>query len=575
MAKCDLPYTKVGHAGGSTRGYAYIGVYEELFHLGVFEQLEYVYGTSAGAIVSLIIATGWPFDKIESLYKKIDAKKWTCALGSDDQSIEFELISPDSPSIWTQLINLFQNLGMHNGHAYTKFFRAIVKERTKCPNCHPTDNQAKTPCKVTKTIHGKTECYFKDGLKDCTFAEWNLYKNQFPEQGLKDLGMDLGEMNKQTGGRNTEFSSRSSAKDILNTPISIAVRGSMAMHNFFQPVVINGRIYCDGGVLKNFPISRLIEEEHSHITIKDKNGKTKKCFGDPNVLGIYLSSEAEIRLIETESGVYTEHDMDDIDKDGKIDSAWDLFSATFAASFSSQRQQHIDRPFYVANTIHVDTLGIDMLEMDLSTKQQEALRLSGKYAVARWLAMHHEVLAIKHYGEKLIANIKAQHFPPSVEKFMQSLTLSFDELEDGALEAVKGWSMIGEIMNCIRNPKMNQHIEYPEPPAPFRKELPFANKTYTPKLNQLQKNQRQLIIEFVQSLDRTGIYKPDKTFVDPVVLTLNGELYNRPTLQLQFVNWLQQKGVSYENLHPLLHNFSDFLQSIYTQSPSITSRALG
>lgn len=553
--KCPLPFTKIALAGGSTRGYGYVGIVEELERIGLLKQIDFVYGTSVGAIVSLIIATGWPFDKIKEMYEKIDAKKWTYSLTEDDDSIDFEIVPENYPSVLSKAWNLFTQLGLHNGNAYIKFFRAILKERTVCPSCKGGDDQI--TCRVKEVdATGTLVCLFKDGLKDCTFSQWEKFKIAYPEEGTRYLGVDVCLANTDCPD-NLEFSHKSEDEFCRHTSIADAVRASMAMQGFFTPKVIQGHTFNDGGLLKNFPITRLILD--------------KKSF-DPTVMGVYLADEKEIRLIEKKSNIYP-HDIADTREKGKISSLANLFSATMTTAASPQRQQHIDSP-YVVSTIHLDTLGIGMLNMELTKEEREALRLSGQYAVVRWLAMHHEALAIQHYGDKLIANIKANHYTPSLMKFLEAIELRID-IEGLDDDFISGWKPLGGLLKIIHGEHHHQ-LDNPKPPPLFATELPFAHKTYTPKLNAATPSVQDIFIKFVASLDNTfGCFQNNidfKNFNDPVQFMLNQKIYERGYIQNRFLQSLPANL----NLTPvekdnLFKQLNDFLVGIYTDNRTVNT----
>ena len=68
-------------------------------------------------------------------------------------------------------------------------------------------------------------------------------------------------------------------------PIYKAIRASTALPFIFEPYVIGDDVYCDGGLLDNFPIDSIIIDE------EDEEKDKKEYKNNINVLGIYLINQ--------------------------------------------------------------------------------------------------------------------------------------------------------------------------------------------------------------------------------------------------------------------------------------------
>ena len=61
--------------GGGVKGIAYVGALKELEKASIYDGIEKVSGTSAGALVAGMIAVGYSADKIEELMHGLNLKK--------------------------------------------------------------------------------------------------------------------------------------------------------------------------------------------------------------------------------------------------------------------------------------------------------------------------------------------------------------------------------------------------------------------------------------------------------------------------------------------------------------------
>jgi hypothetical protein len=74
-----------------------------------------------------------------------------------------------------------------------------------------------------------------------------------------------------------------------DVPIYKAIRASTALPFIFEPYVIGDDVYCDGGLLDNFPIDSIVDiEEDENKTDKIDNGEDNN---NVSILGIYLINQ--------------------------------------------------------------------------------------------------------------------------------------------------------------------------------------------------------------------------------------------------------------------------------------------
>lgn len=191
-----LPFKNLVFSGGGVWGLAYSGVASVLTEQGIYGQIERVAGVSVGAIFATLISVGYDAKDIESIVHSTDFAK-------------FE----DQPS----LIRVATSYGYFKGEFFLSWMRDLV---------------ARSPV-------GK-------GRADLTFA-------QLKADGGRDLYAFATDLNTQTF---IEFSVRATP----DVKIVEAVRASMSLPFVFPGWKFPGgvptsHIYCDGGMMNNFPIT--------------------------------------------------------------------------------------------------------------------------------------------------------------------------------------------------------------------------------------------------------------------------------------------------------------------------------
>lgn len=190
--------------GGGARGFIHLGVALALKRMGLLDDIEMVAGSSAGAIAALLLATGWPIEKIIQELNKLDL-----------QAAVYQSYSLSLP------YKIFQHFGWQSGDGLIEWFKKIIKEVT--------------------------------GNEDATFLDWHQKKDELDrthsDTKMKNLYFEACNLNT---GFNEEFSHTSKHKD--DVPIWQALRASMSYTGFFTPVKIKGCLYGDGGLQSDCPI---------------------------------------------------------------------------------------------------------------------------------------------------------------------------------------------------------------------------------------------------------------------------------------------------------------------------------
>lgn len=196
-----MPFHHLALKGGGARGYIYIGAFQELFKLGLLEEITAISGSSVGAISALFASSGFT---IEKLKEKI-------------LSIDFEKLIFDQYII-SEPINWVEYFGLHQGKALYELFQSLVKTAT--------------------------------GDENSSFKQWHEYSLLHPDHHLKNIYVEACNISLM-GGYNQVFSYDS---PLCDTPVALAIAASMAFPQYFSPKLINGDYYSDGGMQANCPV---------------------------------------------------------------------------------------------------------------------------------------------------------------------------------------------------------------------------------------------------------------------------------------------------------------------------------
>ena len=186
--------------GGGVKGIAYVGALEVLEKEGILQNIERVAGTSAGAMVAVLVGLGYTASELKDILWKINFKNFM----------------DSSWGIVRDTKRLLTDYGWYKGDFFRNLMGGYVKEKT-----------------------GNSEATFKD-LEQ-------LRKKGKPFRELTLVGCDL----------TTGYAKVFSAATTPDAKIADAARISMSIPLFFAAVKgINGNdhIYVDGGLLDNYSV---------------------------------------------------------------------------------------------------------------------------------------------------------------------------------------------------------------------------------------------------------------------------------------------------------------------------------
>lgn len=184
------PFRQLVLQGGGVLGSAYAGSLEVLDEHGIYQQIDQVAGTSAGAILAMLVALRFSPQDIELIVGNLDFR-------------QFE----DGGSI-TRLVKRF---GFFKGDFALQLFR----------------------CLITKKL----------GLPPDQIVTFQMLK----DRGARDLHIFSTDIS-------TKQSKEFSAALTPDFEVALAVRMSMSIPFFFAAVKDDMQIFVDGGVLRNYAI---------------------------------------------------------------------------------------------------------------------------------------------------------------------------------------------------------------------------------------------------------------------------------------------------------------------------------
>lgn len=190
--------------GGGAKGVAYGGCLLALEEFDILEKITHLAGTSAGAIVSALLAIGYNAREISDIMFHLD----------------FRRFKDDDWGVFRDSTRLATEFGWFRGSAFRAWFEERVRRKT--------------------------------GNAQYTFRQ--LWEDR--KKVLVVTGTNLTKME-------TVYFSHETYPDM---PICLAVRISISLPFAFASVKMDGHIYVDGGLAQNYPLAALAGRKDIHPT---------------------------------------------------------------------------------------------------------------------------------------------------------------------------------------------------------------------------------------------------------------------------------------------------------------------
>lgn len=206
-------------SGGGAKGLTHIGIIRALEENNI--PIDYITGTSMGAIVGSLYAMGYSPDDMEKLLKSDDFKRWYSG-NIEEKYIYYFKKNPPTP----EFINIRVSLKNPFNKVKTQFLPSSVVNPLQMniafleifgqatASCHQDFNRLFVPFRcVASDVYNKRPLIFSKG--------------------------DLGD----------------------------AVRASMSFPAMFKPIEIDSMLVYDGGIYNNFPVNVMTDDFHPDIII--------------------------------------------------------------------------------------------------------------------------------------------------------------------------------------------------------------------------------------------------------------------------------------------------------------------
>ena len=319
--------------GGGVKGVAYLGALELLEEKAILGSITRVGGTSAGAIIALLIGLNYSRSEIDAEVRALD----------------FNKLLDDSFGVIRDTARLIEEYGWYKGD----FFLQWAGDRVAA----------------------------KTGNSLATFAEVAAMKG---EKGFRDIyfmGTNLA----------TGFSEIFSAEHTPAMRVAEAIRISMSIPLFFTARHGYGdALYVDGGVLDNFPVKLFDRQKYigqnSRVPsyYKELNELLSQT-GEPFSPYVYNQETLGFRLDSaSEVSVFRDHEKPVVEK---INDFFDYIKALMKTLLNVQEGNHLHSDDW-QRTIYIDTLGVGATDFDLDDGTKRALVESGKKGAETYFAWY-------------------------------------------------------------------------------------------------------------------------------------------------------------------------------------------
>lgn len=206
-------------SGGGAKGMTHIGIIRALEENNI--PIDYITGTSMGAIVGSLYAMGYSPDDMEKLIKSPSFKRWYSG-GIEENYMYYFKMNPPTP----EFINIKVSKGNMMNKVKTQFL----------PTSFVDPIQMNI---VFVELFGQATAQCR-GNFDKLFVPFRcIASDVYNKKALIMSSGDLGD----------------------------AVRASMSFPGMFKPIEIDSVLAYDGGIYDNFPVTTMIEDFHPDIII--------------------------------------------------------------------------------------------------------------------------------------------------------------------------------------------------------------------------------------------------------------------------------------------------------------------
>lgn len=420
--------------GGGAKGSAHLGAVSGLTDYGALDQLEYVAGSSAGAINAFLISMGLDAKQIETI----------------TQSMNFmDLLDPIETG--TTVTNLLAKGHLFSGENALNFFETLVEQVLGDPHA--------------------------------TFAD--LEKARQTNPSLKSLFVTGTRVHSDSAKRdNVVFSAEGDMKDVR---IADAVRASMSIPPAYKPCNVRKKdgtsigLFYDGGILNNLPLDIFDKPQFVADGYQLKHFVHKKSKVDvpsnPSSLGFKLVSRLDklnkeitpfskrIKALRTKNGLkesvtkkVTAEDLQENSTSyhlGKVIAAGyvkGMFKWLTAPTKLDVEDMQFKYDTHADNIVQMYVEGVDTMEFSVAGEKYHNIVKSGRTAVHSWWDKSRDPKLVETDLE--VIDSKNPVNVANLHKYLEEFTLELNKYELGC----EGYDK-NEIHKNVRLYQLAQHID--------------------------------------------------------------------------------------------------------------------
>ena len=315
------------------KGIAYVGALEVLDREGILNDIERVAGTSAGAMVAVMVALRYTAEEMRQVL----------------EDLNFKDFKDSSKGILRDTIRLLKNYGWYKGDFFRNLMAKLIEMKT-----------------------GNGEITFEQ------LEETGKYRK------LYLVGADL------TTGLSKIFSA--SNQETKTVKVADAARISMSIPLFFAAVrggQDNKHVFVDGGLLDNYTVktfdrqnyladvnnarrTEYYEKINEKLRMQRSTSKNEYVY-NKETLGFRLDAKEDINMFLTHEENFNE-----------INGFFDYTKALVTTLIDFQTNSHLHSDDW-QRTVYIDTLGVRAIDFDIPKEKKDELVASGKLYTEAYL----------------------------------------------------------------------------------------------------------------------------------------------------------------------------------------------
>lgn len=249
-------------SGGGVRGFSHIGVLKALEENNI--PVDYIAGTSAGALVGSSYVTGRSPEQMEKIFTTQRFKK--SGMGIVEEDLMYYYLKKESDASWITI----------------KFaYDSIIK--TKLPR----------------------------SITNSTPVDFDLMESYCPGIAKANYNFD----SLLVPFRCVSADIKSKKEEVFRSgDLGIAVRASMAFPLYFSPVVMDDKVLFDGGIYNNFPVNVMVADFNPDIIIGVNGSGEPEVVSEDNVLSQMknILVATQNNALPHDSDIYIQSNINDI-----------------------------------------------------------------------------------------------------------------------------------------------------------------------------------------------------------------------------------------------------------------------